>query len=134
MEQSEWLLREAHEMLQHPSKDVRAFAESVIELLTRQKKTPHIAFKSAPQILQAGVQHMMDRAALRDTPEGERSMAKAVAAFNILHGTNLTETQGWRFMAILKQARSVQGSFCLDDYEDEAAYVALAAEAEQKAQ
>ena len=83
---------------------------------------------SAPDILTAGAKHMSDRAALRDAPSGERSMNRAVSAFNALEGVNLTETQGWRFMAVLKHARATQGEFCLDDYEDWAAYAALAGE------
>ena len=62
--------------------------------------------KKAPDILAAGIKHMEDRAALRDSPEGERSMKATVAAFNALEGTNLTEVQGWRFMCVLKHARA----------------------------
>lgn len=89
-------------------------------------------FKKAPDILSAGIKHMEDRAALRDSLEGERSMKAAVAAFNALEGTNLTEVQGWRFMCVLKHARAAKGSFSIDDYEDAAAYWALAAEAAQQ--
>ena len=65
--------------------------------------------KKAPDILAAGIKHMEDRAALRDSPEGERSMKATVAAFNALEGTNLTEVQGWRFMCVLKHARAAKG-------------------------
>jgi hypothetical protein len=41
----------------------------------------------------------------------------------------MTEEQGWMFMSILKMVRSQQGNFKLDNYEDGAAYFALAAEA-----
>lgn len=69
------------------------------------------------------------RATLRDQPTGERSMGRAVAAFNALHDTSLTETQGWHFMELLKLARATGGSFHVDDYIDGAAYAALAGEA-----
>ena len=72
-----------------------------------------------------------DRAASRDT-DSERSMKKAVEAFNSLYGTSLTETQGWQFMSILKKARASQGSYTKDDYIDDVAYTALAAESESK--
>lgn len=57
-------------------------------------------------------------------------MQKAVEAFNVLHGTDLTATDGWRFMAILKLVRSTQGAPRLDNWEDLAAYAGLAGEAD----
>lgn len=86
---------------------------------------------AAHQFLERGAQHLRDRAASRDAPDGERSMARCVAAFNAQEGTNLTEVQGWRFMIQLKYARSIHGSFNPDDYEDLAAYAGLAGEAAQ---
>jgi len=73
---------------------------------------------------------LVDRAAQRDSPDGERSMRRCVEAFNALYGTSLTETQGWQFMSLLKKARSVQGEYREDDYVDDVAYAALAGEAE----
>lgn len=83
----------------------------------------------AVTILRAGAQHIEDRAASRDLPQGERSMARAVKAFNAMFGTSLTEVQGWQFMEILKISRSAVGAHNPDDYEDAAAYAALAGEA-----
>ena len=83
---------------------------------------------TAPDFLERGAQHMRDRAAQRDKPDGERSMARAVAAFNAQEGTNLTEEQGWRFMVQLKYSRACAGVFVADDYEDMAAYAGLAGE------
>lgn len=88
----------------------------------------HIA---AHEFLERGVKHMRDRAVQRDSDEGERSMTRAVAAFNAQEGTNLTEAQGWRFMIQLKYARAVNGVFVADDYEDMSAYAGLAGEAAQ---
>ncbi len=88
--------------------------------------------KTASEILTAGAEHISNRASSRDMPEGERSMKRCVEAFNALEGTSLTETQGWRFLAALKYARATAGTFNIDDYEDGAAYLALAAECEQK--
>lgn len=69
------------------------------------------------------------RAADRDV-ERERSMAATVGAFNAIHGTKLTEAQGWSFMTLLKMKRSFTGDvFRDDDFLDEAAYTALRAEA-----
>jgi hypothetical protein len=72
---------------------------------------------------------MRDRASTYDKPGGERSMAKTIALFNTLVDTDLTEKDGWMFMALLKMVRSQQGDFRIDNYEDGCAYFALAAEA-----
>lgn len=83
---------------------------------------------SASDILTRAAGHIADRAASRDQDGGERSMGRAVTAFNALYGYGLTETQGWAFMAVLKLARSAEGDYHADDYEDGAAYMALAGE------
>lgn len=89
---------------------------------------PVVTEYPAHSFLEKGVQHMKDRAAQRDSAEGERSMAACVNAFNAMFGKNLTETQGWQFMVLLKMARS-RNKFNPDDYEDGAAYTGLAGEA-----
>ena len=85
---------------------------------------------SADLILQTARETIVDRGTTYDTDgQGqERSMAKVVAMFNALTGHNITETQGWKFMACLKLARSEQGQHKLDNYLDGAAYMALAGE------
>lgn len=82
----------------------------------------------AVEMLQAAEKHMADRARTHDAPGGERSIAKTVAAFNALTGKDLSETEGWTFMALLKIARANQGAFRADNYEDLVAYAALAGE------
>lgn len=82
----------------------------------------------AHEILNAAAGHLADRAKTYDKPEGERSMAATVEAFKAVTGHELTETQGWLFMALLKAVRSQQNAFKLDSYEDGAAYFALAGE------
>lgn len=86
----------------------------------------------APDFLNAGLRHMQDRAATYDKPSGERSMTATVGAFNALTGHALTEQQGWLMMALLKCARSQQGAFRADNYEDLAAYAGLMGEAAHK--
>lgn len=83
---------------------------------------------NAQDILEAGIGHMMDRAATYDKPQGERSMAATVEAFRAVSGVELTEEQGWLFMLLLKAVRSQQGAYRADSYEDGAAYFALAGE------
>ena len=84
---------------------------------------------TAHEILQAAKQHMQDRAKTYDKPEGERSMSATVEAFGAITGVNMTEEQGWLFMAVLKAVRSQQGDYHEDCYTDGAAYFALAGEA-----
>lgn len=85
---------------------------------------------SAPDILAAAEKHMRDRAATYDKPEGERSMGKTVAAFNIITGRDLTESEGWLLMQILKDVRDRQRQDAhRDSLEDGVAYAALKAEA-----
>lgn len=84
---------------------------------------------SATDILKNAAGHIADRAKERDTDE-ERSMRRAVDSFNALTGAELSETDGLLFMVILKMARATAGGYNPDDYEDMAAYAALAGECE----
>jgi hypothetical protein len=83
---------------------------------------------SAASILEAGLQHMRDRAATYDKPEGERSMGATVRMFEAATGIVLTEEQGWLLMCCLKMVRAQSGNLRMDSYEDGAAYFALAGE------
>jgi len=85
----------------------------------------------ADTILQSAAITIQLRAQERDS-KGERSMAKTVDAFNALFGHQLTETQGWQFMELLKIARSAGGNYRRDDFLDGAAYAALAGESAAK--
>jgi hypothetical protein len=91
-----------------------------------------VAYQTAAGYCSMAMGHMVDRAATYDAPAGERSMAKTVTAFNSLTGHSLTEEQGWLFMEVLKLARSQQGQFRRDNYEDAVAYAALRGEAAEK--
>lgn len=88
---------------------------------------------TAPAILNRAAADIQQRAALRDQPHGERSMARAVAAFNAMFGYALTVAEGWQFMELLKMSRGAAGSYHADDHLDRVAYAALAAEAEAEA-
>ena len=59
----------------------------------------------APEILARSAEIMAERAKQYDSPEGERSMGKAVAAFNAITGQELSEANGWLLMALLKMVR-----------------------------
>ncbi|WP_018865086.1 hypothetical protein [Thioalkalivibrio sp. ARh3] len=99
--------------------------------------------KSAPCYLRRAAAEMRDRAASRDTPEGERSMGRCVAGFNAIYGDMIrrriaegldpiSETMGWQFQATLKMSRAAGGAYREDDYTDQVAYSALAAECAAK--
>ena len=89
----------------------------------------------AQDFLLAGIGHMRNRASTNDEPEGERSMAATIAAFNAVTGDGLmnTEERGWLFMQLLEAVRSQQGEFRADSYEDGASYAGLVGEAAYKA-
>jgi hypothetical protein len=85
---------------------------------------------NAVDVLEAAAGHMKARAATYDSPEGERSMARAVAAFNAITRHGLTEAEGWLLMQILKDVRQWQApGHHVDSSEDCVAYAALKAEA-----
>lgn len=74
---------------------------------------------------------MLERGKEYDKPEGERSMGRAVKAFNAITGHHLSEAEGWLLMQVLKDVRQWQnpGRFHQDSAEDGIAYSALKAEA-----
>jgi len=76
-------------------------------------------------ILLAAAMAINDRASVRDDDCG-KSMARTVGFFDSLTGKEMTEREGWLFMACVKLSRSQQGQYHEDDYIDAAAYIALA--------
>lgn len=84
----------------------------------------------ATDFLAAAQSHMADRAKTYDRPDGERSMARTVAAFNAVTGHNLSESDGWMMMMLLKAVRLTQrATYHADSAEDLVAYAALLGEA-----
>ena len=85
---------------------------------------------TANQLLNKAASHMQARAATYDKPEGERSMAATVAAYNAVTGQAMSEANGWLFMALLKMVRDNQRAEPhTDSVEDLIAYAALYGEA-----
>ena len=85
---------------------------------------------NATDILNKAAQHMADRAATYDKPEGERSMGRAVEAFNAITGRDLSESEGWLLLQVLKSVRLfTRPGYHADSAEDGVAYAALVAEA-----
>lgn len=94
-------------------------------------ETTHI-HADAPALLIEAADTICNRAAERDSEDGERSMARAVHMFNLWRGRHhqgvVTEHEGWMFMVFLKLARAAEGKHRRHDYIDGAAYLALACE------
>lgn len=85
---------------------------------------------TAPHLLGKARQHMEERAATYDQPEGERSMAATVTMFNTATGRDLSESEGWLLMQCLKMVRDrSRKEPHVDSIEDNIAYSALYGEA-----
>lgn len=108
-----------------PHCDCDAREHAQLELDARDRKT-------APDFLRRAAEIMDERGKQYDQPEGERSMGKCVAAFNIVTGQNLSEAEGWLLLQLLKDVRQWQRpGFHQDSADDCIAYAALKAEAKQ---
>lgn len=87
----------------------------------------------APELLGRAARHMHDRSSTYDKPEGERSMGRAVQAFNAITGHTLSESEGWLLLQVLKDVRLfTRSEYHADSAEDCIAYAALKAEAKSK--
>ena len=92
-----------------------------------------VPLAEAPELLGRAARHMHDRASTYDKPEGERSMGRAVQAFNAITGHSLTEAEGWLLLQVLKDVRLfTRSEYHADSAEDCIAYAALKAEAKSK--
>lgn len=98
--------------------------------MTTQIPAPKQKPMTAPGLLRKAGTIMEERGKQYDKPEGERSMGQAVAAFNIIAGRDLQESEGWLLLQILKDVRDRQREVPhVDSLEDCVAYAALKAEA-----
>lgn len=81
--------------------------------------------------LQSAIDVQAERGQQYDSPEGERSMGRTVAAFNAVTGRDLTEAEGWLLLQLLKDVRQWQnpGQYHHDSALDGVAYASLKAEA-----
>lgn len=86
--------------------------------------------KTAAEFLTSAKQIMDQRGKQYDQPQGERSMERAVCAFNCITGNKLTASDGWLFMQVLKDVRQWQNpdKYHEDSALDGVAYAALKAE------
>lgn len=115
---------------------VGAFIEEAADAVLAE--TPYtlseeVPLAKAPELLGRAARHMHDRAGTYDEPGGERSMGKAVVAFNAITGRELTESEGWLLLQLLKDVRLyARSGYHADSAEDCIAYAALKAEAKSK--
>ena len=86
----------------------------------------------AADFLQAGLDALKDRAAVRDQPSGERSAEKAASILRAWTGGNWTEADVWRCLLAVKMARESQGKLHVDDLIDGSCYFALLGECRVK--
>lgn len=87
----------------------------------------------ATEMLGRAAALLHERGQSYDKPQGERSMARTVSAFNAITGRDLTEAEGWLFMQQLKQVRLfTRSGYHADSAEDNIAYAALMAEAKER--
>lgn len=85
---------------------------------------------TAPDMLMKASELLLERGREYDSKTGERSMGKAVDAFNAITGIGLSEAEGWLLLQILKDCRQWQRPvYHQDSAEDCIAYAALKAEA-----
>lgn len=97
------------------------------------RSTPEPEPLTSADILARAQALQEERAEQYDSPGGERSMGKTVAAFNIIAGRHLTESEGWLLLQILKDVRD-RTTFKphRESLEDCVSYAALKAEARVK--
>lgn len=85
--------------------------------------------KSSEYFLQRAIDLQKERGKEYDNGQ-ERSMGKIVEVFNIITGKNISESEGWLFMQILKDVRQwTKPDYHADSAEDCVSYAALKAEA-----
>ncbi len=85
---------------------------------------------TAQTILDSAGKIMQARGKQYDCPNGERSMAAAITAFNAITRYSLAEADGWLLLQILKDVRQWRSlEYHRDSAEDCVAYAALKAEA-----
>lgn len=86
--------------------------------------------RTAEAFLRQATELLAERGKQYDQPSGERSMGKTIGAFNIIAGRDLTESEGWLIMSLLKRVRQYSGQgYHKDSAEDGVTYGALEAEA-----
>jgi hypothetical protein len=86
----------------------------------------------ADDILYQAIETLTERGVGYDTNQGERTLTTLVPVFNQVTRNNLSLSDAYTFMVLLKLIRSRQGTDKLDNWLDMAAYAALGGETLQE--
>lgn len=85
--------------------------------------------RSAVEINEAAMQHIVERGKTYDSRSGERSANKTAQAFNAITGKSLSESDVWLLLSLLKMVRQEsKADYHKDSAEDLIAYTSLYAE------
>lgn len=85
--------------------------------------------RTAEQINEAAMEHIIERGKTYDSEAGERSAAKTAQAFNAITGHNISESEVFLLLQILKDVRQWSKSkYHQDSAEDSISYAVLKAE------
>lgn len=85
--------------------------------------------RTASEIADSALKHVRERAETYDQPTGERSASKTAMAFNAITGKDITESEVWLLLQLLKDVRQwSREDYHQDSAEDCIAYAALKAE------
>lgn len=85
--------------------------------------------RTASEIADSALKHICERAETYDQPTGERSAAKTAKAFNAITGKDITESEVWLLLQLLKDVRQwSREDYHQDSAEDCIAYASLKAE------
>lgn len=107
---------------------------SITKAYESQPVEPMKKDRTAGDFLQNAQSILEQRGKQYDKPQGERSMAATVAAFNAITGQALTEPHGWLLLTLLKLVRDNQREAPHEDScMDLVTYSSLYAEARMKA-
>ena len=85
--------------------------------------------RTASEIADSALKYIRERAETYDQPTGERSAVKTAKAFNAITGKDITESEVWLLLQLLKDVRQwSREDYHQDSAEDCIAYAALKAE------
>ena len=88
-----------------------------------------LSHREASEIADSALKHIRERAETYDQPTGERSAAKTAKAFNAITGKDITESEVWLLLQLLKDVRQwSREDYHQDSAEDCIAYASLKAE------
>lgn len=88
---------------------------------------------NSAEFLKAAIRIQEERGKEYDKPDGERSMAAAVIAYNAITGQNITEANGWLLMQCVKDVRLFNApGFHQDSALDCTSFSSLKAEAKAR--